>query len=65
MITNTPTGRYMRAVEKLCLGLRHSKYLDQASWAWDIIRPVYDRMVSLAGRRGLERVMNGPDSDQP
>jgi hypothetical protein len=55
----------MRAVEKLCLGLRHSKYLDQASWAWDIIRPVYDRMVSLAGRRGLERVMNGPDSDQP
>jgi FkbM family methyltransferase len=52
----------MRTVEKLCLALRHNKYMDQADWAWNIIRPAYDHMVSLAGKQGLERVMNGTDS---
>ena len=52
----------MRTTEKLCLTVRHSKYLKQADWAWDTIRPVYDRLVSFAGKKGLERVVNGTDA---
>jgi FkbM family methyltransferase len=52
----------MRSIEKWCLALRHNKYMDQADWAWNIIRPIYDGMVSLAGKHGLQRFMNGTDS---
>ncbi len=51
----------MNAVEKLCLGIRHSRYLGQASGLWGSIRPLYDRVVAIAGKRGLERVINGTD----
>jgi hypothetical protein len=51
----------MRTAEKYCLALRHSKYLHEAEWLWNNVRPVYDRAVSFFGRGGLERVMNGTD----
>jgi FkbM family methyltransferase len=53
---------YMRAAEKLCLKLRHTKYLDQAEWLWSTVRPVYDRVVARTGKQGLERVINGTDT---
>jgi FkbM family methyltransferase len=35
--------------------------LAQFDWIWDLIRPVYDRAVCVAGRSGLERVINETD----
>jgi FkbM family methyltransferase len=29
---------------------------------WDRLRPIYDRLVNVAGRGGLERVINGTDA---
>jgi FkbM family methyltransferase len=51
----------MRTVEKYCLALRHNKYLHQADWVWNSVRPIYDRAVSLLGSGGLERLLNGTD----
>jgi FkbM family methyltransferase len=51
----------MHRIERFCLAIRHSSCLSQAGWLWDRIRPQYDRVVGLLGRRGLERTINGAD----
>lgn len=51
----------MRAAEKALIRLRHSKALDHADWLWNLIRPAYDKLLSLLGRAGLVRVINGTD----
>lgn len=51
----------MNPLEKTCRRLRHSPLLKRADWLWNSARPVYDALVSAAGRGGLERVINGTD----
>lgn len=52
----------MHIAEKLASSIRHSRKLERASWLWNGVRPVYDRLISAAGRSGLKRVMNGTDA---
>ena len=49
-------------IEKLCVKLRHSATLKGAAPLWAALRPVYNRLVSLAGRGGLVRHINGTDT---
>lgn len=51
----------MHAAERLSIAIRHSKYLSRLDWLWHRLRPLYNRAINLAGRGGLERVMNGTD----
>src|SRR5437867_1482625 len=52
----------MRAAERLVLSLRHHRLFRRANAVWDVLRPLYDRLVSAAGKEGLIRVINGTDS---
>ncbi|HYL57842.1 MAG TPA: FkbM family methyltransferase [Candidatus Acidoferrales bacterium] len=53
----------MNPIERASIAVRHLPALERADWLWKRVRPAYDRMLStLAGRRGLERVINGSDS---
>ncbi|HMF56942.1 MAG TPA: FkbM family methyltransferase [Pyrinomonadaceae bacterium] len=52
----------MHITEKLAASIRHNKKLEHASWLWKGVRPLYNKAVSLAGRSGLERVINGTDT---
>jgi FkbM family methyltransferase len=51
----------MHSVERFCLTMRHHRALARAEWLWRWLRPWYDRAVQLAGRRGIERIINGTD----
>jgi hypothetical protein len=51
----------MHIAEKLLLSIRHHALFEDVSWIWDQIRPVYNRAVSWAGRKGLPRTINGTD----
>jgi FkbM family methyltransferase len=51
----------MHAVEKFALALRHNRYLERSDRLWNCVRPVYDRLSSIAASRGLTRVINGTD----
>ena len=51
----------MHAVEKIAFAIRHNQYLDHADRLWNCVRPAYDRLSSLAARRGLKRIINGTD----
>jgi FkbM family methyltransferase len=51
----------MHAFEQFCIKLRHAPGLNRAGWLWDTVRPVYDRVVTALGGRGLERRINGTD----
>jgi FkbM family methyltransferase len=51
----------MNWLEKTAIAVRHSRALKQTEWLWDAVRPLYNRTVGLAGRDGLERVINGTD----
>jgi FkbM family methyltransferase len=51
----------MHAAEKFLLSIRHHKLLERADWVWDKLRPVYDRVVTIASKNGLQRVINGTD----
>ena len=51
----------MHAVERIAFAIRHNQYLDHADRLWNCVRPAYDRLSSLAARRGLTRVINGAD----
>lgn len=47
--------------EKLCIRLRHSPLLKQAAPLWCVVRPIYDQLIRLTGKRGLVRNINGTD----
>lgn len=51
----------MHAVERIAFAIRHNQYLDRADRLWNCVRPAYDRLSSLAARKGLTRVINGTD----
>ncbi len=51
----------MHVAEKLCIAVRHNRYLEQADWVWNNLRPLYNGVISFAGKKGLERVINGTD----
>lgn len=52
----------MHLAEKLSISLRHSRGFKRLDFVWDRLRPIYNRAVHLAGRKGLERTINGIDS---
>lgn len=51
----------MHRSERFFLKVRHSAALEDLSWLWSAVRPIYDRITSITSRRGLERVINGTD----
>src|SRR6266404_3630214 len=51
----------MHVAERMASALRHSRWLEQAGWVWVAVRPIYNASVSVVGRNGLVRVMNGTD----
>jgi FkbM family methyltransferase len=53
----------MNPIERASIAVRHSSALERADWLWERVRPAYDRMLAtIAGRRGLVRVINGTDT---
>ncbi len=52
----------MHVTEKMVIAVRHNKYLSRANWAWDKLRPLYDKFLGVTGRGGLKRVINGSDT---
>src|SRR2546423_4763049 len=52
----------MHLAEKLSIAIRHNKHLEHSTWLWNKVRPLYDRVVSITGHRGLKRVINDTDS---
>jgi len=51
----------MHPVERFCLAMRHHATLERAEWLWRWLRPWYDHAVQVAGRHGIERIINGTD----
>ncbi len=51
----------MNLLEKTASALRHSAALSDSSRTWNLLRPSYEALLRLVGRRGLVRVMNGTD----
>ena len=52
----------MKLIERLCLATRHIPWLERADWLWDLLRPLYEKLVGLMGQHGLPRKIN--DTDQ-
>jgi len=48
-------------LERWCLAIRHDRRLARADWLWKRVRPGYDTVTRILGRRGLVRVINGTD----
>lgn len=48
--------------EKNCSSLRHSRVLKSMAPLWDVLRPVYNRLIKLLGSSGLVRRINGTDT---
>lgn len=51
----------MHFFEKYCIALRHSRFLKQQDGLWHTLRPYYNRLIALLGKRGLKRNINGTD----
>lgn len=51
----------MHITEKFFLSVRHYPLFENIDWIWDQVRPLYNRVVSWVGRKGLQRVINGTD----
>ncbi|MGH9967622.1 MAG: FkbM family methyltransferase [Pyrinomonadaceae bacterium] len=51
----------MRFNEKIVFAIRHNRYLGRAEWIWRFLRPLYDSLNAVTGRKGLERVINSTD----
>jgi FkbM family methyltransferase len=52
----------MHSLEQFCVRLRHAPGFNRVNWLWDALRPAYNSVIGLAGRRGLERRINGTDN---
>jgi FkbM family methyltransferase len=51
----------MHTLEKLASAIRHSQWLEHADSLWSKVRPVYEEILALMFRNGVERVINGSD----
>ena len=51
----------MHTAEKLIFAIRHNPFLERANLLWNVLRPVYDRLTAVTGRKGIERIINGTD----
>lgn len=51
----------MNIEEKIVFAIRHNKHLEHAGWLWNGVRPVYDRVSAVIGRKGLKRTINNTD----
>lgn len=51
----------MNTTERISIALRHNRHLKNAHLLWNVVRPVYNRMLARRYRHGLERVINGTD----
>lgn len=50
-------SRFERAVSNL----RHNRFLEDATWLWNWLRPIYERALILTNKSGLKRTINGLD----
>ena len=48
--------------EQACVRLRHSTWFERAAPLWNALRPAYDHVMRIVGRKGLERRINGTDT---
>lgn len=55
------TVRLVNRLERLALSVRRSRFLEGADALWSLLRPGYSLLVSVLGRRGLDRTINGID----
>lgn len=51
----------LRSFELVCGRLRHLPLLRSLVPIWNALRPIYSRLLRMAGSHGLERNMNGTD----
>ena len=51
----------MHTLEKVGAAIRHSRWLEHADGLWSSVRPVYDALIPLLFRNGVERIINGSD----
>lgn len=51
----------MYTLERWSSALRHCRWVENADWLWDRVRPAYDKMIGILGRNGLKRAINGTD----
>src|SRR5262245_60552134 len=56
-----PRNSSMKIFEKLAIWIRHLPLLEHADWVWNVVRPIYQKVVSHFGQNGLERIINGSD----
>lgn len=47
--------------ERCVIALRHTRVLQDQVWLWNRLRPLYNGLVVVLGRNGLERDVNGSD----
>ncbi len=52
---------WARGFELQSRSVRHSRLLRRAEVLWDVARPFYSRILTLIGRQGLQRNINGTD----
>lgn len=52
----------MNVIERSCITLRHVAWLDKAEWFWNLVRPIYNSLLSLVAYKGLKRTINGTDT---
>jgi FkbM family methyltransferase len=49
-------------LERIARGIRHAPGLAGCHRAWDLVRPLYDRLILNASKNGLSRTINGTDT---
>lgn len=51
----------MHPFERAAVRLRHLPWPGSLEWFWNLVRPVYNRVIGVVGARGLRRNINGTD----
>lgn len=51
----------MHWLEKKCISIRRSKFLEPIDGLWGSVRPVYDLFWTICFQNGLKRFLNGTD----
>ncbi|MDH6100729.1 hypothetical protein NWP21_18185 [Anabaenopsis sp. FSS-46] len=52
----------MNLLEILATQLRHSRWLNNYNGLWNFVRPIYNTLISVVGKNGLKRKINGSDT---
>jgi hypothetical protein len=52
----------MNTIERIATQIRHSKFLSYNYRLWNFVRPIYNTLISVVGKNGLKRKMNGSDT---